>query len=252
MTIIDNKIISLNSASAVLNNGTMKSDVYFNFTGLLTDEKTVRQSYVSIVNAQIPVSYYVINSTNNLLNYTYNSIPYNYVVPEGNYNASTLISTITGLITSTPISITINKLTGILSFSSVGNFIFVYTAKSIMPVLGFTKANTSSILSRGTYNLIAPYPLNLLGIKLIEIKSTALNVSSFDSVNLNSSNNLVSIPSDTAPFNMISYVSNNSLDNHILTSGNQKLSQEPKQAKAHKTIQHRNPSISSSVAATPE
>jgi hypothetical protein len=85
-----------------------------------------------------------------------------------------------------------------------------------MPVLGFTKANTSSILSSGTYNLIAPYPLNLLGIKLIEIKSTALNVSSFDSVNLNSSNNLVSIPSDTAPFNMISYVSNNSLDNHIL------------------------------------
>ena len=38
----------------------------------------------------------------------------------------------------------------------------------------------------------------------------------FDSVGLNSSNTLVSIPSDTAPFNMISYVSNNSLDNHIL------------------------------------
>ena len=69
MSITDNKIISLNSASATLNNGTMKSNVYFNFTGLLTDEKVVRQTYVSIVNAQIPVSYYVINSTNNLLNF---------------------------------------------------------------------------------------------------------------------------------------------------------------------------------------
>ena len=188
MSITDNKIISLNSASATLNNGTMKSNVYFNFTGLLTDEKVVRQTYVSIVNAQIPVSYYVINSTNNLLNFTYNSIPYNYVVPEGNYNASTLISTITGLITTTPIAITINKLTGILSFSSAGNFIFIYKDKSIMPVLGFTKANTPSILSASVYNLTAPYPLNLLGIKHIEIKSTALNVSSFDSVGLNSSN----------------------------------------------------------------
>jgi len=84
-----------------------------------------------------------------------------------------------------------------------------------MPVLGFTKANASSILNT-IYTLTAPYPLNLLGIKLIEIKSSALNVSSFDSVGLNSSNTLVSIPSDTAPFNMISYVSNNSLDNHIL------------------------------------
>ena len=209
MSITDNKIISLNSASATLNNGTMKSNVYFNFTGLLTDEKVVRQTYVSIVNAQIPVSYYVINSTNNLLNFTYNSIPYNYVVPEGNYNASTLISTIAGLITSTPIAITINKLTGILSFSSAGNFIFIYIVKSIMPILGFTKTNTASTLTGGTYNLTAPYPLNLLGIKLIEIKSEALNVSSFDSVGLGSSNTLVSIPSDTAPFNMISYVSNN-------------------------------------------
>jgi hypothetical protein len=125
MSITDNKIISLNSASATLNNGTMKSNVFFNFTGLLTDEKVVRQSYVSIVNAQIPVSYYVINATNNLLNFTYNSVPYNYVIPEGNYNATTLISTITALITSTPIAITINKLTGVLTFSSAGNFVFI-------------------------------------------------------------------------------------------------------------------------------
>ena len=215
MSITDNKIISLNSAAATLNNGTMKSNVYFNFTGLLTDEKVVRQSYVSIVNAQIPVSYYVINATNNLFNYTYNSVPHSYVIPEGNYNATTLISTMTGLITSTPITIIINKLTGVLTFSSVGNFVFIYTNNSIMPVLGFTKANTPSILNT-TYNLTAPYPLNLLGIKLIEIKSSALNVSSFDSVGLNSSNTLVSIPSDNAPFNMLSYISYNSLDSHIL------------------------------------
>ena len=157
----------------------------------------------------------VINATNNLLNFTYNSVPYNYVIPDGNYNATTLISTINGLITSTPISITINKLTGVLTFTSVSNFVFVYIDKSIMPVLGFTKANAPSILNT-IYTLTAPYPLNLLGIKLIEIKSASLNVSSFDSVGLNSSNTLVSIPSDTAPFNMISYVSNNSLDNHIL------------------------------------
>jgi hypothetical protein len=216
MSITDNKIISLNSADATLNNGTMKSNVYFNFSGLLKEEEGIKQVYISVINAQLPVSYYIINNTNNSLILFYNSIYYHFIIPDGNYNATTLINTLTGLFISTPITITINKLTGILSFSSIADFSFLYEYNSIMPILGFDKANATATLISGTYKMSAPYPLNLLGIKLIEIKSSAFALTSFDSRTLNASSVLVSMPSDKPPFNLISYVSNNPLDNHIL------------------------------------
>jgi hypothetical protein len=216
MTITDNKIISLNSADASLNNGTKKSNVFFNFTGLLKEEKGIREVYVSIINAQIPVSYYIINSSNNLLRYVISSVFYNYVIPEGNYNASTLITTILSLTAATSLTLTINRLTGILTFTAPSSFSFRYTTNSIMPVLGFLKFDYYSWLVGGVPTIIPPYPLNLLGIKLIEIKSASLALTSFDSRTLNASSVLVSIPSDKPAFNLISYVSNNPLDSHLL------------------------------------
>jgi hypothetical protein len=215
MSITDNKIISLNSADASLNNGTKKSNVYFNFSGLLKEEVGIKQVYISVINAQLPVSYYVINSTNNKLNYIYNSISFSITIPEGNYTAFTIINSLSSLFTAnlTPITTVIDRLTGILTFTASIGFTFVYSTNSIMPILGFTKINYTS---NGSNILIAPYPLNLLGIKLIEIKSASLALTSFDSRTLNASSVLVSIPSDKPPFNLISYVSNNPLDNHLL------------------------------------
>ena len=215
MSITDNKIISLNSADASLNNGTKKSNVYFNFSGLLKEEAGIKQVYISVINAQLPVSYYVINSTNNKLNYIYNSISFSITIPEGNYTAFTIINSLSSLFTAnlTPITTVIDRLTGILTFTASIGFTFVYSTNSIMIILGFTKINYTS---NGSNILIAPYPLNLLGIKLIEIKSASLALTSFDSRTLNASSVLVSIPSDKPPFNLISYVSNNPLDNHIL------------------------------------
>jgi len=215
MSITDNKIISLNSADASLNNGTMKSNVYFNFSGLLKEEKGIKQVYVSVINSQLPVSYYIINNSNKILDYIFNSVSFSITIPEGNYNAFTIITALNNafIINSTPITTVIDKLTGILTFTALIPYTFIYSTNSIMSILGFEKINYTSGFSN---ILIAPYPLNLLGIKLIEIKSTALALTSFDSRTLNASSVLVSIPSDKPPFNLISYVSNNILDSHLL------------------------------------
>ena len=61
----DNILITLNSASANLLNSTLKSSVSFNFIGLLKEDDDIVRIYISVINAQIPMSFYVITSSNN-------------------------------------------------------------------------------------------------------------------------------------------------------------------------------------------
>ena len=61
----DNLIITLNSKNATLMNSTLKSSVNFNFVSVLKEEDDIVRSYISVINAQIPMSYYLITSANN-------------------------------------------------------------------------------------------------------------------------------------------------------------------------------------------
>jgi len=218
MVFFDNKIITLNSAYGSKQNGTMSSFLQFNFQGLLKEETHILRSYISVVSAQIPVSFYTINATNNSITYIYvdysPSIQTTITIPYGNYNATSLISAIVAAFATRAIkmTITINKLTGKLTFSTISNFSLIYSATSIMIVLGFTKITAVS----SSFILIAPYPLNLLGIKVISVKSSILAISAYTSETLGFSNTLSTIPVDMPSFNLVSYVSNNDLDKHIL------------------------------------
>ena len=65
---------------------------------------------------------------------------------------------------------------------------------------------TTSVISVSTiYKCI--YPLNLLGIQKLSIRSDAFAVLSVSSVDFSFSNILITIPVDMAPFSMISYSS---------------------------------------------
>ena len=85
-------------------------------------------------------------------------------VSYGNYNANTLITELISKIATggLTMSITINKINGILTFSSnefLNNYYFT-SASTILEIIG----TTSSIISTlSTYT--CPYPLNLLGVK---------------------------------------------------------------------------------------
>ena len=57
MVYFDNKIITLNSAYGLKQNGTLSSFVLFNFQGLLKEETHILRSYVSVIIAQFPVSF---------------------------------------------------------------------------------------------------------------------------------------------------------------------------------------------------
>ena len=219
MVFFDNKIITLNSAYGSKLNGTMSSFLQFNFHGLLKEETNILRSYISVVNAQFPVSFYTINATNNTITYIYNGYSlatrFTITIPAGNYNATSLISAIITAFVPMAIVmvITINKLTGKLTFSTaISDFSFITSATSMLTILGFTKTTAVS----SSYILNAPYPLNLLGVKVISIKSSILAISAYTSETLGFSNTLATIPVDMPSFNLVSYISNNDLDKHIL------------------------------------
>ena len=114
MVYTDNHLITLNSAYGQKLNGSMKSQLLFGFTGLLQDQEDIENTFITITNAQIPVSFYTITSTNNNVSYVKSSITYNITIPVGNYNSSSLISALTSSFISsgTTVTITISSIHG--------------------------------------------------------------------------------------------------------------------------------------------
>ena len=236
MVYFDNKIITLNSAYGTKQNGTLSSLLLFNFQGLLKEEHNIIRSYISVVNAQFPASFYTINATNNSFVFVFpdllitipeegDPVPaydsqYTIAIANGNYNATSLMNALVNAFDALPIAgftmaITINKLTGRLTFKSLygPEFGFQSSSTDMTTILGVVGWE-NQISVDGSYT--AAYPLNLLGIKVISIKSSILAISAYTSETLGFSNTLATIPVDVPSFNMVSYVSNNDLDKHIL------------------------------------
>ena len=220
----DNLIITLNSANASLLNSTLKSSVSFNFIGLLKEEDDIVRSYISVINAQIPMSFYIITTSNYKLSYnTYSPIQViDLYIPIGNYTAFSLCAKLMSVFLTNGITIIIavNPQTGIMSFSqsnpqftiypySIGNTIF----SSIGPIIGLLPTYAVA----GTY-FTGAYPVNLLGTKKINIKSTGLAINSMSSKALAYNNIIATIPVDYPFFSMISYVNQNALNKNIINA----------------------------------
>jgi len=210
-----NKLITVNSKYGIQENGTMKSKLLFNYKNLLSDDENILKSFITVINAQIPCSFYVINALNNKLVIAGPTITTTTIyVSYGNYNANTLILELESKISTGGLTITvaINKVNGILTFSSNGFLNYYFSsASTILEVLG----TTSSIIATST-NYTCPYPLNLLGVKKLLIKSTRLSVHSVSTFDYASSNILLTIPSDVSPFSMISYNSQSEANKNLL------------------------------------
>jgi hypothetical protein len=209
-----NKLITLSSKYGIQQNGTYKSHLLFNFKNLLSDEQQMLKSEVMVLNAQIPVSFYVINEYNNVLTISGSGILTTTITIEtGNYNANTLISELKSQFLTSGVvfsNIKINKNSGKLVFTALlfTNYSF---SGSMLDILGTT---TSVNSNSTTYRCI--YPLNLLGVEKLSIKSERLAVQSVSSVDYSFSNTLITIPVDVSPFSMISYSSQSDVNKNLL------------------------------------
>jgi hypothetical protein len=198
----DNRIITLNSQDGEKLNGTYLSNIHFNFSGILKDEKNLLRSYVTVLNAQIPVSFYIIDETNNVLNYLEGSTPKSIELTVANYNGNQMVTALNSSFTinGSAVNAFLNSQTGVLYFFITGgsNYTFLSTS-TVKSILGFdTDISSTSLIKM-------PYQLNLLGKKKIFINSNNLRNSAFTSKSFSSTQTIATIPVDQPPYSMISY-----------------------------------------------
>ena len=82
---------------------------------------------------------------------------------------------------------------------------------SMLDIIGTT---TDKVSNSNVYR--CSYPLNLLGIEKLSIKSEKLAVQSVSSIDYSFSNTLITIPVDVSPFSMISYNSQSDVNKNLL------------------------------------
>ena len=209
----DNRIITLNSQDGEQINGTYLSSIKFNFSGLLQDDIYLVRTYITVLNAQFPVSFYIIDETDNMLYYTDNSVSKTLELTPANYNGNQMVTALnTGFTAnSSPITCFLAPQTGILYFTITGGTSITFLSTStIKSILGFDVDISSSSL------LKLPYQLNLLGKKKLFINSNNLRNSAFTSKSFSSVQTIATIPVDQPPYNMINYTSISELERNIL------------------------------------
>jgi hypothetical protein len=209
----DNRLITLNSQDGEQINGTYLSNIKFNFSGLLQDDIYLVRTYITVLNAQFPVSFYIIDETDNILYYTDNSVSKTLELTSANYNGNQMVTALnTGFTAnSSPITCFLAPQTGILYFSITGgtNITFLSTS-TVKNILGFNDDISSSSL------LKLPYQLNLLGKKKLFINSNSLKNSAFTSKSFSSVQTIATIPVDQPPYGLINYASISDLEKNIL------------------------------------
>jgi len=212
-TYTETRVIALNSENAdIFKNGDYLSNVLFGFPGLLVDSPDIIERQLSLTNAQIPVSFYIVNYTNQVFVIKNNGtgISYTVSIPIGNYNSTTFITAVSAVILSTAsitMTITIDTTTGKLTFSSATNFSFMSTSalSTANQLFGFSSSSNLVSALNGTYNATAPFPLNLLGIKQLQIKSSIISATNFSSNSNGQDSLLATIPVSVGAWGMINF-----------------------------------------------
>ena len=154
--------------------------------------------YASVQHMSIPYTFYNINSTNNVLYYTVNSVSKSLTITPGNYNVNSLKSFLNTNMTGFTVSYSAiqNSYTFV---NSNYNFVFLSTS-TCLSILGFSSQNNSSYLLSMTSNIA----VNLATIRCICIQ-TNLQTSNINKANVNNYSVLCSIPVDVAPYSIITY-----------------------------------------------
>jgi hypothetical protein len=204
LTVKENFLIVLDSRNATtLNNGSMNSDVYFEFDEPVRIHRDARRCYCSVLSFSTPNSLYNINETNNLLTITFYSsdtvlthTQFDYYIPYGNYNANTLMSEFQKQIAASTdidryLTISFNKITNKFTIIDPG-FPF-YINGTIFEVMGFSNTQYSST-TISPYKFEFPYTCNFNGINNINIHLTNLNTQNIDSFNKSTSGIIQTIP----------------------------------------------------------
>jgi hypothetical protein len=201
---ISSSQIFLHSDNAdIYYNGTLKSSVEFFLKESIKLDKNTIECKVSVVNAQIPVSFCVLNNYNNNINITVNGITTPYYFPIGNYNVQQFITQWTTTVGNNW-TLIFNQISNVLTFSYISNFIFsdANPTISMLNIIGF---RYGSIYNSIGNSITAPFSVNFGLIPRLHIKSDTFASKNIDSFTKGRTRTLCIIPVNSPPNGMIIY-----------------------------------------------
>jgi hypothetical protein len=208
MSYTETKIITITSDSATIQrNGSFYSHVWYDLGLFLKDEPDILHRQLTLLSAQIPYSFYVVNYTNNTLVFKVSTSPTftTVTIPVGNYNGNSLCTVIKNLFLSAiglTVTVALSAINGCITITCLTNQFNISSQSTCLAILGFdTNTNYTSVSGI----LTAPYPLNLLGIKILQVRSSTFNMLNYSSINNGITTLLGTIPVSAVPFGMIDY-----------------------------------------------
>ena len=172
----DSRLISLDTNYAKKLNGDFNSNLFFEMDTIVEENPKITHIEVSLEDATIPVSWYLINNDTRTLKYRYNLTDYTITLKKGNYTSTSLLNELSSLflIQGLTATCTLDKQSGksLFVFSNPSSDItFLHSgSEGLYRLLGFQVDNDYS----GT-TIESPTPMNLLGIQKLNLSSQILN-----------------------------------------------------------------------------
>ena len=167
--ITESRIFNISSQSGNKNNGYKNSNIDYylpNFVSNQADDE-ILAVYLSIKNAEIPASFYLINEYNNII--SINNVLY--TLTKGNYNVKTFITSLKALL-GVSYTITYDSITYKITITSSTSFTINYLKTTMTTFLGVSAtSDTISILNNGLYSITSLYVVNFLPIQKIHLRS---------------------------------------------------------------------------------
>lgn len=213
----EKKIININSNDAtIFRNSSFLSDLTFSFPNILSRDDEIEFVEGGLESAVFPVSFYIINYSNHILSYTIEHLGvytnYSITIPVGNYDYKTLFTSMHTLFTANGHNfvLTLNEINGIMTmeYKPTSGRVFYrinHALSSCFRILGFDY-NTDYFPTSNI--LIAPFALNLLGIKKLKIYCPQFSSSNLDTQNYATTTLISTVINDQPPWGQINYYNN--------------------------------------------
>ena len=204
-TTTDTFLVVLDSRNSTQKlNGSWNSSIIYDFQDTIRDKSQLFKMKCSVLTFTSPNSIYIINETNNLLSITVGGVITNYIVPYGNYNSKTFISTLLGILPA-GFSISLNNINNKFTIKYTQDFT-INSISTIYDIMGFSLGTNYASTS---YSLTLPFTCNFNGLANLNISFSNLNTNNYNSFSKSTSSIIQSIPIATGAGQITYYKTNN-------------------------------------------
>jgi hypothetical protein len=201
---IKTKSRQFNISSAINRlNGSFCSSIQIQLPDLAFHHDNIQNAYLSVVHAEVPNSFYIVNYTNN--QFILDGVTY--TLTRGNYNVNTFM---TMLLTKIPANfgITYSNITTLFTMTkSTGSFTInaASSSSTINNVMGLGSSNLTSSLVGGIQTIIMPNVVNFIPLQRINFRSTLFNFGCYNTID-NSSDIFLPLQNNAGQNSIINYV----------------------------------------------